>query len=247
MKKKRLLIIFMLLFVLFIASFTWLLLQEERYQYGYTRNYQFDPLKLNNEDLEFVLINENDVESNKNLKDDYFFGKEEDFYLLVNKFYELVLLENASFSKLDSIEFSTLCDNVNSGFYSSYFTYSKIENVDGKKVRVHRYVFIDLQSKTLRIIEEYIEPVILIWNKINLSKIKYSASDVLELTDRNGGSDQRQTVNNNCYVRVGMFPDSAEFRGWSVSYIETYSEKNEQIVINEYDPFTGELLPSEKK
>ncbi|PKO13734.1 MAG: hypothetical protein CVU39_18070 [Chloroflexi bacterium HGW-Chloroflexi-10] len=243
-KNRWIIIIIFPLLAISTVLIIWLLMQETEYQYLYSSEYQFDPLKLDEENLEFILLDNKELPNNTNIEKEFSNWSEEDFYLLVKKFYKLVLSDDLSLWNLNQINFFTNCENIGDGFHGMHSQYFKIDRDGISFNKLHRYIFVSLEDKKIKVIEEKYS-VIPIWEKINLSKIVYSAADVLKSADTNGGYDRRQTTNNNCDVSVTLSPNSPKIQGWLVTYYSEESNNNGSTILfeNQYSPFKGVVLP----
>lgn len=245
MIKKALLYIFFLLLVSLAVLLIWGFFREEQFHYGYDKTFQFDPLELN-DNLEFILIDGSDSNSPEAVTQESSLNwSEEYFKLLTRKFFEFELGNDVSTWQLNSISYLTNCEKIETGFESSSQTYFKIVNENGKKIRIRRNIYINLEKKTITVIEGYFHPVAVKWRTIDFSKIVYSADDILRLTEENGGRDLREEIKNDCEISISYSPNPGEIPRWNISYNGRRSEnaKIDELLRNGYDPISGKTLP----
>ena len=75
-------------------------------------------------------------------------------------------------------------------------------------------------------------PILKDWESIDLSKVKISADQGLQIAEKDGGQDKRIAVDNACDIAIAISRDTVVYDGWIVAY-------SPSIFLDEIDPLTG--------
>lgn len=134
---------------------------------------------------------------------------------------------------LFSMSFETDCQDNPTGLPGGYFEYfmtifDKGQIKDSwRAIEINpEYSYVAWGGNT-----EY-GPPLLGWKSIDLSRLKVTAENAIQIADENGGSQARLRVQNNCYITLYLTGNE----GWWVNY---GLSSGFRILI---DPYTGEVI-----
>ena len=203
--------------------------------YGFFRiNPETILASLKNGDKEVFLPEERDVEENvwggPILYELPVPWRQSDYLMVANALNHFVWKDTLDNWGLFSMDFSTNCQDIPSGFREGGFEFFKTSFADFGRLRY--------TTRSLYMTPEYLSVVwggdsnfphpLLGWKGIDLSRVKISADDALKIADENGGREARLEVNDKCYASVHLRPEF--WNGWSVSigpffkiYIDSYT------------------------
>jgi hypothetical protein len=166
--------------------------------------------------------------------------KQSDYFSVIKAFYGEVLGGTLQGWSLNSMGFFLSCKEVDYGLQDGRFEFFKvINNGREREVRVFRFIDIDTRYKLVTFREEEHYPKLIDWSSIDLASIEIGAEDALQIAEDNGGRERRISVNDSCFISVGIAPDSVTFSGWRISY--SLSENPTSFFSIEVDPITGEI------
>lgn len=139
---------------------------------------------------------------------------------------------------LKSMDFQTSCTLLDRGFQNGRFEFFMVRSDKNQESRFVRFVDVDPRGNFVNVMEWRIHPNLLSLNAIDLVQLKIPAETALQIAEASGGQQQRRAVANACNIFVGLFPNSASYRGWIVIY--TRSQDNSALFRIYIDPGTGE-------
>ncbi len=163
-----------------------------------------------------------------------------DYFQIVDAFHNLVLNDELEDWHLDSMSFALNCDDVNVGFQDGRFEFHQIvKDENNQEVRLSRFIDIDPRYKAILLWEREFSPYIIQRSVIDLSSIKYDSEKILQIAEDSGGRNQRLHLDNACSITLGLWPDTAQYRGWKVTYIR--DDSNLPAFEIDIDPATGNI------
>jgi hypothetical protein len=155
-----------------------------------------------------------------------------DYFRIANALHQFVWNESLSEINLFLMHFSLNCDETRNGFQYAQFLFFKIIETDRGEVRIRHGIEIEPTDNHVAVWETEYYPVLANWKSIDLSKVKISAEQALQLAETNGGQQRRMAVNNECHISAAISRDTIQYDGWMVNY-------SPSIFYDEIDPVTG--------
>lgn len=160
-----------------------------------------------------------------------------EYLYIVDAFYKMMLHDTLGEWHLNSMDFSLACSEVEIGLQDGSFEFFKIvKNENNQEALISRYIDIDPRYKVVLFWEREFYPYVLTRSSIDLTNIKFDATQALQIAEENGGRNQRLTLNNACDISLDLSPDSVRYRGWKI----IYRGNGVTFEIN-IDPFTGNI------
>lgn len=155
-----------------------------------------------------------------------------DYFQIAEALHQLVWGDSLETWNLYRMDFSSGCDQINIGFQHSQFVFFKVVKENDQETRIEHFIEIDPSRKFAQAMETKYYPNLTNWKTINLNTVKVSASEALQIAEKDGGSEKRLAVNNECSVSVGISRDTVVYSGWLVIY-------SPSIFLDKIDPTTG--------
>jgi hypothetical protein len=189
-----------------------------------------DALAQGNQDvfLEWKDISEGGLASPQKLVD----WNQADYFGIADALHQLVWNEPLSEMNLFLMHFSLNCDETQNGFQYAQFRLFKIIETNRGEVRIRHGIEIDPTNNHVAVWETEYYPVLANWRSIDLSEVKISADQALQIAEKNGGQEKRMAVNNECHISVAISRDTIVYDGWMVNY-------SPSIFFDKIDPVTG--------
>lgn len=153
-----------------------------------------------------------------------------DYFQIAEALHELVWGESLETWKLYRMNFTLGCDQVDTGLQYAQFVFFTV--INGQKTRVEHFIEIDPSRKFAQAMETKYDPNLANWKAIDLSKVKISAREALQIAEKDGGLEKRTAAKNECSVSVGISRDTVIYDGWLVDY-------SPSIFLDKIDPATG--------
>lgn len=230
--------------VLLSTMFACKLFQSENQKTTQQGFYAIQPETLlsvlaNNEDNVFTPVTEQDIDySTTNPSVNW---TQSDYFQIVDAFYKLILNDTLDGWQLNSMGFSLSCSEVDAGLQDGGFEFFKVvTNENNQEVLISRFIDVDPRYKVILFWEREFYPYVITRSSIDLSNLKFDSTKALQLAEDNGGQNRRLPLNNACDITLELSPDSAEYRGWNVTYIRRDSDR--VIFEINIDPVTGEIV-----
>lgn len=152
-----------------------------------------------------------------------------DYFQIADALHQLVWNESLENMKLYRMHFSLGCNEIDGGMQYAQFIFFKVVNDS----RIRHGIEIDPRKNFVAAWETEYYPILNDWESIDLSKIKISADQALQISEKNGGQEKRLAVDNACDIAVAISRDTTLYDGWIVTY-------SPSIFLDEIDPSTGE-------
>jgi hypothetical protein len=244
MPKKIILVILALLLMIFLCyqgalSFLrWLF--EEEVSYGGPDLYTIDwdtilqDLKAGKTDVFVLQEDYPDIRYGEPVE-----WSSEDYFFIAKVFHEWTSGETLDNWQLNGLLFSWDCEIFDKGPQNAYIRYIKVEKVRERKSRFLSEVRINPRDKDFFGGQTEHYPRKNRWKVIDTTKA-ITVDEALNIAERNGGSQFRESLNHECNITVSYFPDSSlSYDGWDVHYFDDiWGDKGYTIHI---DPMTGEV------
>lgn len=161
-----------------------------------------------------------------------------EFLKVAEAFHEYIWQEPVKSWNLNYISFDVKCANINQGFDNGGFRFFKIAQMQKDEARfVHDFSISPSKNSVLSLRKEF-NPKRDEWTSINFGDVTISAEAALAIAEKNGGSQIRSGIANNCVISISITPTSGD-DVWHVYYlngIKTYFEIN-------IDNATGKVKP----
>jgi hypothetical protein len=243
LKKIPLLLVSVTLFFLGVLSACSSLVAENSYEYPISESieeYSINSSKI----LTFLAQGQTNVftphietpEAEPLNPDGSILWNQADYYLIGRTFHEFIMQESIENWVLHRMRFNVKCENASQGFYLGGFQFYKTETRDEQEIRIVHEIAIAPLYDSITSFERKLSPVREQWEPINLDQIKISATDAINIAEKQGGQEVRSSILNACEINLSLAPGSV-YDGWQISYI---GDDNEQIFQIYVDPFTGE-------
>ena len=140
-----------------------------------------------------------------------------DYFLIAEAFHNFQWRESTDNWNLNHINTTMKCEDISVGPQYVFFWYFKTVNIQDEEVRLVHTVYIQPARNLIHWTEYKYYPVTVNWRSIEYSQLNITEQDALQIAEKNGGSEIRSSVNNNCSVGISLLPGSF-FEGWAVSY-----------------------------
>jgi hypothetical protein len=155
------------------------------------------------------------------------------YFQIAEALHQFVWGESLESWNLYRMDFTLGCDQANIGLQYGQFVFFKVMNLNGKEKRVEHFIEIDPSRNFIQSMETEYYPVLVDCQTIDLAKLNISASEALEIAEKNGGREKRTALKNVCSISVGISRDTVEYDGWLVIY-------SPSIFVEKIDPVTGQ-------
>jgi hypothetical protein len=158
--------------------------------------------------------------------------QQEDYLRIADALHEHVWGESLETWNLYRMDFSSGCNQNDIGFQNAQFVFFKVVTLDGQETRVEHFIEIDSSRNFIQAMETEYHPNLAKWKAIDLTKVKVSASEALQIAEKDGGLEKRTAVKNECSISVGISRDTVVYDGWLVIY-------SPSVFVDKIDPLTG--------
>lgn len=163
--------------------------------------------------------------------------KQSDYLVIAEALHEVVWGSSLETWELNSTNFGLLCSDETHGLQYAHFVFYNILESDESEARIVHNIVIDPERSIVNAWALKYSPVVINWETVDLTSINITADDALQIDEPNGGAEQRNIVDNDCYISVSFVPDSIGYDGWKVSYYQ-----NPGVLLEVYiDPFSGAI------
>jgi hypothetical protein len=162
-----------------------------------------------------------------------------DYFHIANTLYEGVLGNSLEGWELNSMDFRLDCSKIRYGFQNGRFTFFKVAKEKEQEVRMSSFIDIDPRANFVRVKEEKQYPKLVDWKVIDMTHLKISADQALQIAESNGGKEKRKSVGNACYMSLILSPSPASDSGWIVLY--TRNDELTSFFSVLIDPYTGQF------
>lgn len=161
---------------------------------------------------------------------------QDDYFDIIRAVFKFVWQDSPDSWVLNNMEYNLDCLNVGIGFQNGDFRFFRNVIHDGES-RMMRFINIDTRNQYIYIWEAEYYPKLVEWEPINLEGISVFADSALQVAEKNGGSNARNSYGNLCDISMWLAPDSGE-RGWKI----LYSQNDKQIFSINVDSATGKFM-----
>jgi hypothetical protein len=165
---------------------------------------------------------------------------QEDYLNIVQALFKEVWGDTPEGWSLKSFGFSVACSFVDYGFQDGSFRYFKNAEKANEQIRVERRIYIDARSGFVQVSEFEYAPRLVDWGVVDMTRLHYSADDVLQIAEKEGGREARLAIQNNCDVNLLLVSDAPRYRGWDIWYWG-YRGYDGNIFEIWVDPVTGKI------
>lgn len=189
----------------------------------------------------FVLQTEH-PETKSSTSEKFIQWSQTDYYRIADALHKFAFNEPLDDWKLDGMSFGMDCKDIDYGpQYASFRFYNVVQFRDKESRVVHDINIVPQESIVWWTEVEYY-PKLANWGSLNLTQVKISVNDALQIAEKNGGNQARLAVNNQCKF-VASIPIWG-YEGWNI----TYTGETRLFDIN-IDPLTGEyqIISTEAK
>lgn len=157
---------------------------------------------------------------------------EEDYFNIIQALYKFVGNETIEGWNIRYVLLSTKCEDISEGPQVAHFILYKVVETPEKESRFERRINIDPSNHSASWFEYEFSPNLVGQYPVELSRYKYSTTEVLQLAEKNGGETIRMDVSNNCTVDVEFIRGSDI---WRVSYVQVL-----KLFVVDVNALTGE-------
>ena len=144
---------------------------------------------------------------------------QEDYLLIAQSIHELIWQESMDESMdLAKLVFRLDCDEANLGPQIAQIQLHKLIVEENEKGKENRYIVIVPKANLVYITDSKYQTVLKKdWDSIDLSKIKISAEEALQIAELNGGVEVRAERQNQCSIGIVISADGDNF-DWLINY-----------------------------
>jgi len=166
--------------------------------------------------------------------------KQSDYLFIAQAFHQFVSGQSLDGWGLEKMTFNTECEKVSEGLQEGGFTFFRTEHFSDNDSHLIHFIYISqwLNEVDFESAETFYH-ALGEYPSLDLSKIKISAEQALQIAESAGGSKFRKDWENDCVVRMSI-ESAGKYRGWLISYSPNDPQKPHfWITVNET---TGEYL-----
>jgi hypothetical protein len=156
-----------------------------------------------------------------------------DYFRIAEALHEYVWGETLENWNLYYMSFSLDCNEFNDGFQRVQFKYFTNVKTSDRESRIVHNIELDPRNKIVNVGETVYYPKLINWKTIDLTNVKISASEALQIAEQNGGYNKRLAAGNDCAISATISRDAIEYDGWIVLY-------SPSVFSDTIDPATGE-------
>jgi hypothetical protein len=169
----------------------------------------------------------------------------EDYLQIAKAFQEEIWGESLEPWQLHSVSYALNCAEVGRGFQDARLEFFSVVPMGDRQARLVHFLDIDPRNNLVFAWEREFYPQVRDWPFVGHGENTFSAGDILQIAESNGGRDQRLSIQDACAIDVLISPDSVSFDGWLVAY-SRFGEPQPFLEI-EIDPNTGEIIRSKER
>lgn len=162
-----------------------------------------------------------------------------DYFYIANALYEGVLGKTLQGWQLSSMDFDLACSQVQNGFQNGRFHFFSVIKDNDQESRLERFIDIDPRSNFVNVSETKYSPKLVDLKIIDMTQLKISADQALQISESNGGEEKRASVKNACSISLALTLDRTNRWYWDVFY--TRSDDRTLFFDIQIDPYTGEI------
>lgn len=162
-----------------------------------------------------------------------------DYVYVANALYEDVLGKTLQGWQLASMDFALGCSKVQNGFQNGRFSFFSVVEDNDQESRLERFIDIDPSNKFVHVSETKYTPKLIDLKIIDLTQIKISADQALQIAESNEGEEKRASVKDECSISLQLILDRTDRWQWKVYY--SRSDDRTLFFDTLIDPYTGEI------
>ena len=162
-----------------------------------------------------------------------------DYFYIANALYEGVLGKTLQGWQLSSMDFALGCSKVQNGFQNGRFRFFSVVEDNNQESRLERFIVIDPSNNFVQVSETKYSPKLVDLKSIDITQLKISADQALQIAESNGGEEKRASVKNACSISSALTLDRRDRWYWDVFY--TRSDDRTLFFDIQIDPYTGEI------
>jgi hypothetical protein len=159
----------------------------------------------------------------------FFSWQQQDYLKVSNALYQFANKDTLTYWKLYLWSFDKNCGDNPVGFNSAHIAYFNSSTGEHTEIAISPLSKEADWGKN----DQFESPSFWGWKSIDLSQIKITADDALQIAETHGGEDARLAEQNQCYISVYLF---ANTNLWEVHY---YGNSSENIFEMTIDPYYG--------
>ncbi len=163
-----------------------------------------------------------------------------DYFQIAQALHTLVWGESLDEWNLRVISYNMDCGYLTNGPQDAVFAYCRLEQLGGDETRWVSKLSIEPRRNTVAALKEEYYPHQANQQALDLSQLKISAADALEIAERNGGYETRMAVENMCGIYIILNTDSLN-DDWKVRYYPDVINDSDTLAYYDIDPLTGEI------
>ncbi|MBI4761323.1 MAG: PepSY domain-containing protein [Chloroflexota bacterium] len=162
-----------------------------------------------------------------------------DYFYVANALYEGVLGKTLQGWQLSGMGFSLGCSDVQNGFQNGRFGFFSVVADNDQESRLERSINIDPSNNFIHVSETKYSPNLIDLKIIDLTQIKISADQALQIAESNGGEEKRASVKNACGISLLL----TLYRTGKLHWRVYYARSDDRTLFFDIliDPYTGEV------
>lgn len=160
--------------------------------------------------------------------------KQADLFFIAEAVHQVASGQSLDGWKLERMSFGTGCENISVGWQVGDFVFFKTEHLSDMDSRLVHFIGIDSlgnvvdYSSRQELYQSFGE-----YPSLDLTKIKISAEQALQIAESAGGSKFRINNQDNCRVAINI-ESAGKYKGWYIAYFPTDDNKRSfHIIVNE--------------
>lgn len=161
-----------------------------------------------------------------------------DYFYIANAVYEGVLGKTLQGWQLSGMGFALGCSKVQSGFQNGRFGFFSVVKDNDQETRLERDINIDPSNNFVHVSETKYSPNLIDLKSIDLTQLKISADQALQIAESKGGEEKRASLKNACSISLLLTLDRTDTWHWRVYYAR--SDDRTLFFDILIDPYTGE-------
>ena len=162
-----------------------------------------------------------------------------DYFYIANAVYKGVLGKTLQGWQLSGMDFDLACSQIQNGFQNGRLRFFSVIKDGDLEARLTRFIDIDPSDNFVHVSETKYSPKLIDLKSNDMTQLKISADQALQIAESNGGEEKRASLNNACSISLALNLDRRDRWYWDVFY--TRSDDRTSFFDIQIDPYTGEI------
>ena len=231
----------LLITAMFVSGCQWFTWEDEQIIEGDKKSYSMDPTTLLKSlaegNIDIFILQTTTPPPTPNLLPMPVTWRQSDYFSIAQAFHQFAFGQSLADWKLKNMTFTTSCENVPVGLQYGDFSFKKNE----KDSLITRFIYVSPGENNIGY-SEYLKkyyPELGIGSFLDLTQVKITAEQALQIAESAGGSKFRKEWGDDCRVFISI--DSAgRYKGWEIWYSPNNSQNPRFSIL--VDETTGKYI-----